>query len=73
VTPTVVLEPFTSVVIIDVAGEVPNSVIELAAADGGEVLIGWDPCSNHCRRRSSWHHQPEADTRRRTDSFQPEA
>jgi TolB protein len=32
-----------SVVIIDVAGEVPNSVIELAAADGGEVLIGWGP------------------------------
>jgi hypothetical protein len=30
-----------SVVIIDVAGEVPNSVIELAAADGAEVLIGW--------------------------------
>lgn len=32
-----------SVVIIDVAGGVPNSVIELAAADGGEVLIGWGP------------------------------
>jgi hypothetical protein len=32
-----------SVVIIDVTGEVPNSVIELAAADEGEVLIGWGP------------------------------
>jgi len=32
-----------SVIIIDVAGEVPNSVIKLAAADGGEVLIGWGP------------------------------
>jgi hypothetical protein len=32
-----------SVVIIDVAGEVPDSVIELAAADEAEVLIGWGP------------------------------
>lgn len=32
-----------SVIIIDVAGEVPNSVVDLAAADGSEVLIGWGP------------------------------
>jgi WD40 repeat protein len=37
------LDAERSVVIIDVAGTVPNSVIELAAADGGEVLIGWGP------------------------------
>jgi hypothetical protein len=29
--------------IIDVTGEVPKSVIKLAAADGGEVLVGWGP------------------------------
>ena len=32
-----------SVIIIDVTGEVPESVIKLAAADGGEVLVGWGP------------------------------
>jgi hypothetical protein len=31
------------VIIVDVAREVPNSVIELAAADGSEILIGWGP------------------------------
>ena len=32
-----------SLLIIDVTGEVPKSVIKLAAADGGEVLVGWGP------------------------------
>jgi dipeptidyl aminopeptidase/acylaminoacyl peptidase len=32
-----------SLLIIDVTGEVPESVIKLAAADGGEVLVGWGP------------------------------
>jgi TolB protein len=32
-----------SVVIIDAAGEGPESVVKLAAADGSEVLVGWGP------------------------------